>query len=169
MADYLNKLLLLGNPRLYEPSEPVTEAELDGMKSVVADLHGVLMAFRKKYLAGRAIAAPQIGVMKRLVYLHINQPVVFVNPVIAQESEETMDLWDDCLCFPNLLVQVRRHRRCHITFRDLDWRERTMALEGDLSELLQHECDHLNGILATQRALGPTAFRWRPDVPTLLK
>jgi peptide deformylase len=164
----LNRILLLGNPRLYETSEPVGQEELEKMKPVVADLHDILMEFRAKYHAGRAIAAPQIGVMKRLIYMHINQPVVFINPVISEESQEMMELWDDCMCFPNLLVKLQRHRRCRITFRNLDWQEQTMWLEDDLSELLQHEYDHLNGILATQRALSPTSFSWRPDIPPII-
>jgi peptide deformylase len=165
----LNRILLLGNPKLYETSEPVAKEELLPMKSVVADLHDILMEFRAKYHAGRAIAAPQIGVMKRLIYMHIDRPVTFINPVITEESDEMMELWDDCMCFPNLLVKLHRHRRCRITFRDLDWQEQTMVLENDLSELLQHEYDHLNGILATQRALSPTAFAWRPDIPKVIQ
>jgi peptide deformylase len=157
----LEKLLLLGDPRLYEQAIPVEKEELPAMKAVVTDLHDILMEFRAKYQAGRAIAAPQIGVMKRLIYMHIDRPVVFINPVITEESPEMMELWDDCMCFPNLLVRVMRHYRCRITFRDLQWQEQTMLLENDLSELLQHEYDHLNGILAIQRAIHPTAFKWR--------
>jgi peptide deformylase len=159
----LEKLLLLGDPRLYEQATLVEEEEVAAMKSVVTDLHDILMEFRAKYQAGRAIAAPQIGVMKRLIYMHIDRPVVFINPVITEESPEMMELWDDCMCFPNLLVRVMRHYRCRITFCDLQWQKQTMLLENDLSELLQHEYDHLNGILAIQRAIHPTAFKWRPS------
>jgi peptide deformylase len=158
----LQNLLLLGDPRLYEPSAPVEREELESIKPVVTDLHDILMEFRAKYQAGRAIAAPQIGVMKRLIYMHIDRPVVFINPTLTEESPEMMELWDDCMCFPNLLVRVKRHYRCRITFRDLQWQEQTMMLENDLSELLQHEYDHLNGMLAIQRAIDPTAFKWRP-------
>jgi peptide deformylase len=59
-------ILLLGNPRLYDISEAVVQEELDPMREVVSDLHDTLMDFREQYGAGRAIAAPQIGVMKRL-------------------------------------------------------------------------------------------------------
>ena len=119
------------------------------------------MDFRRKYSAGRAIAAPQIGVMKRLVYMHIDEPVVFINPILGMKSEETMEVWDDCMCFPDLLVKVERHRGCRITYRDMNWREHSMMLEGDLSELLQHECDHLDGILAVSRAVDPYSFALR--------
>lgn len=149
----LKEILLLGNPKLYESCSPIKKDELKEIKSVVADLHDTLMDFRKKYNAGRAIAAPQIGVMKRLVYMHIKSPVVFINPVLDNFSRKTIQLWDDCMSFPDILVKVRRYENCRITFKDLKWKKHSMILEEDLSELLQHEVDHLNGILATQRAV----------------
>ncbi|MBN1217470.1 MAG: peptide deformylase [Anaerolineae bacterium] len=157
----VQNILLLGDPRLYEVSQPVSQGELASLKVAVQDLHDTMMDFRQQYGAGRAIAAPQIGVMKRLVYMHINAPVVFINPVIDQHSEEMMTLWDDCMSFPDLLVKVQRHRRCRITFRDMAWTEQSMWLENDLSELLQHECDHLDGILAVSRALDAHSFALR--------
>ena len=160
-------VLLLGHPKLYDVCAPVREDEAPRLRPVVQDLHDTLMDFRRRYGAGRAIAAPQIGVMRRLVYLHIDAPVVFVNPVLDQHSEATFELWDDCMSFPDLLVRVRRHTRCRITYRDLAWREHTLLLENDLSELLQHECDHLDGILAVARAVGPRAFALRSQRPLL--
>ena len=157
----IREVLLLGHPKLYEVCPPVRQVEVEGLRPAVRDLHDTLMDFRRRYGAGRAIAAPQIGVMKRLVYMHIDEPVVFINPVLDRMSDETFALWDDCMSFPNLLVHVRRHRRCRVTYRDLDWHEHTQLLEDDLSELLQHECDHLDGILAVSRATGPQAFALR--------
>ena len=72
-----------------------------------------------------------------------------------------MEVLDDCMSFPHLLVRLKRHRRCVVRCRDLDWAEREWALEGDLSELLQHECDHLDGVLATMRAASPRDFVMR--------
>ncbi len=151
-------ILLLGNPALYEVSEPVTEEELPQLRGVVEDLHDTLMAFRRKYHAGRAIAAPQIGVGKRLLYMCIDHPVVFLNPVLEPLGTETMEVMDDCMSFPGLLVKVQRARRCRIRYRDMDWNEQEMVLEGDLSELLQHEYDHLDGILATMRAIDSRSY-----------
>ena len=149
----VRKVLLLGNPQLYEKSAMVGEEETEEMKPLVADLHDTLMDFRKRYEAGRAIASPQIGVMKRVIYLSIDEPVVIINPEIAWKSAEMMEVWDDCMCFPDLLVKVLRHQRIRLTYRDLDWKQRSLDLEGDLSELLQHEYDHLDGILAVSRAI----------------
>jgi peptide deformylase len=154
----VKEILLLGNPRLYEASLPVAKEELDDIKAVVQDLHDTLMDFRKRYGAGRAIAAPQIGVLKRLIYLHIGQPWILINPVLDLQSPKLMTVWDDCISFPDLLVKVNRHAQCRITCRSLDWIEQDRMLAGDLSELLQHEYDHLDGILAISRAVDRRSF-----------
>lgn len=91
--------------------------------------------------------------------MNMGTPFVFVNPVLADRSEETIELWDDCMSFPGLLVRVRRNKRCRIDYLDADLRESSMDLEGGLSELLQHEVDHLDGVLATMRAIDNRSFR----------
>ena len=154
----VREILLLGNPKLYEKSRPIEFDELDDLKPVVSDLHDTMLDFRKRYGAGRAIAAPQIGVMKRLIYMHIDGPTVFINPQLTDKSSEMMTVWDDCMSFPELLVRVKRHRSCTIRFVDMDWQKRQMPLEADLSELLQHEYDHLDGILAVSRAFDSRSF-----------
>lgn len=152
------EILLLGNEELYQISEPVKPDEIETLKSVVQDLHDTLVDFREKYHAGRAIAAPQIGVKKRLLYMFIDKPVVFINPVLEFPDNEMMEVLDDCMSFPNLLVKVMRHKRCRIKYLDMDWKEQEISLEGDLAELLQHEYDHLDGILATMRAIDNKSF-----------
>lgn len=146
-------ILLLGDLKLYEVSQPIKQEELPDIKMVVEDLHDTLMAFRDKYHAGRAIAAPQIGVQKRFLYMNIDSPVVMINPELEFHGEEQMEVLDDCMSFPGLLVKVMRYRECTIRYRDLEWKECEKKLEGSLSELLQHEYDHLDGILATMRAI----------------
>jgi peptide deformylase len=163
MSLFDEKILKLGNPKLYQVSEPVKKSEIEGLKPVIKDLHAVLMDFRDKYKAGRAIAAPQIGILKRLIYLNIEKPVVIINPELFDLSPELIEVWDDCLCFPDLLVRVKRHKSCRIRFRDHKWNEHVWELTDDLSELLQHEFDHLEGILATQRAIDDRSFKWRAD------
>jgi peptide deformylase len=157
----VKEILLLGNPKLSESCSAVSRDEIKSLEIVVRDLHDTMMDFRRKYKAGRAIAAPQIGVMKRLVYMHIDKPVVFFNPRFENQSVELMEVWDDCMSFPELLVKVNRHASCDIVYYDHDWQERRMKLEGDLSELLQHEVDHLDGVLAVSRAISSASFCWR--------
>lgn len=157
----LDEIKLLGDPILYEVCEAVKQEELPQLQGVINQMARLVLEFRTKYGAGRAIAAPQVGVLKRLVVMNIEEPIAIINPVLYDKSEEMMELWDDCMSFPNLLVRLKRHKRLKMKFLDQDWEEQTWELEGDLSELLQHECDHLDGVLATMRALNAAAFKWR--------
>lgn len=154
----VREILLLGNPQLYEVSTEVEAEELESIRAVIEDLHDTLIDFRRRYGRGRAIAAPQVGVMKRLVCMRIDEPLAFINPVLTMKSMEMMEIWDDCMSFPDLLVRVLRHRRCRLLYQDMNWNERYMDLEGDLAELLQHEYDHLDGVLAVSRAIDGRSF-----------
>jgi peptide deformylase len=151
-------ILLLGNQELYEISEEVKQEELPKLKGVIEDLQDTLMGFRDRYGSGRAIAAPQIGVKKRLIYMNVDHPIALINPVLSFIDEERMTILDDCMSFPGLYVKLQRYRRCRISYYDMDWKKCEMELEGDLSELLQHEYDHLDGILATMRAIDEKAL-----------
>ena len=157
----LKMILPLGDPRLYTKAVSVKKEEVNELKTSTDDLHDIILEFRKKYNAGRAIAAPQIGLMKRIICMNIDKPVVMYNPELSNLSEELIELWDDCMCFPNLLVRLKRHRSITLSFLDENWEQQTWDLKDDLSELIQHEYDHLEGILATQRALDDKSFKWR--------
>lgn len=157
----LSEIRLLGDPILYEKCATVRPEEVPELQTTVEQMARLVMEFRETYGAGRAIAAPQVGVLKRLVVLNIEQPIAMFNPELFELSEDMMELWDDCMSFPSLLVRLKRHRSAKLRFRDLKWEERIWTLEGDLSELLQHEIDHLDGILATMRAIDGASFRWR--------
>ncbi|TFG26084.1 peptide deformylase [Candidatus Thorarchaeota archaeon] len=160
----VREILLLGNPKLHEISVDVLESEFDILPEIIQDLHDTIIEFRNQYGVGRAIAAPQINVMKRIIYMHTDKSYVFVNPVLKDLSTEMIELWDDCMCFPDLLVRVRRHRFCTIEYRDENWEPRIMMLKDDLSELLQHEYDHLDGILAVSRAIDGKSFSYRKQI-----
>lgn len=159
----LKDIILLGDSRLYEVCSPLTKEDDALIEEMVADLHNAMMEFREKYKAGRAIAAPQLGYMKRLIYMNIHGvATVFINPEIIYQSNDMMELWDDCMSLPNLLVKLKRHKTIHIRFFDQNWVPQELELTDDLSELLQHEYDHLDGILCTMRALDERAFKWKP-------
>lgn len=158
---HLKDLLLLGDPRLYETCEPVEKEELSLVAGWVEDLDNVMREIRQKYNFGRAIAAPQLGIMKRLIYMNIGKPIVFINPEFTYLSDEMFEVWDDCMSFPNLLVKVERHKEITIKYLDANWEPQELSLTNDLSELLQHEYDHLNGVLCTMRAIDNKSFKWR--------
>ena len=157
----LNDLLQLGNPLLYQVCEPVQQHELYSVTEWVNNLDNVMKEIRAKYNFGRAIAAPQLGIMKRLFYMNIDKPIVFINPVLTDLSEEQFEVWDDCMCFPNLLVKVNRHKSLTINYLDGNWNQQSLSVKDDLSELIQHEFDHLDGILCTMRAIDNQSFKWR--------
>lgn len=158
---HLSDLLLLGNPLLYERCSPVLETDCPEVAGWVADLHQVMEEIRDKYHFGRAIAAPQLGIMKRLIYMNIDRPVVFINPEFSFLSPELFELWDDCMSFPNLMVRIKRHSSITINYLDENFIPRVWEMSDDLAELLQHEVDHLDGVLCTMRAIDERSFKWR--------
>lgn len=117
-----------------------------------------IKAIRRDYGFGRAIAAPQIGVRKRLICILTDRPYVIINPALEFLGNDKMELMDDCMSFPNLLVRVRRYRHCILRYRDENWLEQRMRMDDDMAELIQHEYDHLDGILATMRAIDKKSF-----------
>lgn len=158
-------ILLLGDPRLYQSSEPVAKHELEELLPVIADLHDTMQDFQQRHGWGRAIAAPQIGVHKRIVCMHVDEPLTFINPVLDQHSDECQEFWEDCMSFPELLVRLSNPSECRLTYRDTDWQQRRVQLSGDYAELLQHEVDHLDGTLAVQRALDDRSIVLRRALP----
>jgi peptide deformylase len=161
MGKGLNDILLLGDPGLYRVSDQVFRSELKLVPEWIAELHQAMEEIREKYHFGRAIAAPQLRIMKRIIYVNIDHPQVIINPRFSHLSPEMIDVWDDCMSFPNLLVKVRRHKTVILEYVDENWGKKTWNAEDELSELLQHEYDHLDGILATMRAIDERSFRWR--------
>ena len=157
----LKDILQLGNPLLYEVCEEVQQSELPRVKDWVADLANAMQEIRETYQFGRGIAAPQLGIMKRLIYIDMGKPTVIINPEIIHKSEEMFELWDDCMSFPNLLVRVERHKKLSLRYLDENWQWQIWEASDDVSELIQHEFDHLDGILCTMRTIDEKSFKWR--------
>lgn len=160
------EILLLGDPLLRtvcETVDNVFDAEFLKSKAVLQD---TLEAFRKKHGFGRGIAAPQIGIFQRFIALNINdRPFVMINPEITWKSEETFEIWDDCMCFPPLLVRVKRHVSVSVKYTDENGQQVEWSnIEKEVAELLQHEIDHLDGILAVDRAVDKDALRLKPPL-----
>lgn len=149
----IRRIVELGDPLLREISAPV-----DGDPSAtLADLRDTLHWFQRTHGFGRGIAAVQIGELERIIYIEIDgRAYSLVNPVFTWLSDEKFDLWDDCFSFPNLLVHVERSRRVSLRYQDETGATRTLDAEDAFAELLQHEMDHLDGILALDRALKGT-------------
>ena len=143
-------VLLLGDPRLRVRSTEVDSYDAHNFDALASTLD----AFRKQHGFGRAISAPQIGIAQRFIAVNLGQGTFFiVNPVVTWRSEETFMMWDDCMSFPDLLVRVERAHSLSLEYVDehgerKEWRE----LDQAAAELLQHELDHLDGVLAVDRA-----------------
>ena len=160
-ADAISPAILqLGDPRLRVAASAVEDVQDATFKREVRTLARALESFREERGFGRAISAPQIGLAKRVLVLDLGEgPQVLVNPEITWHSPAMFTMWDDCMSFPTLLVRVRRHESISIRFLDENGETREWTkLDRATSELLQHEIDHLNGILAIDRADGDGAF-----------
>lgn len=160
------EILQLGNPLLLEKSALIDDCNGSQTQSLIADLRDTLASFREATGYGRGIAAPQIGVLKRAIFIKM-QPTGFcsalLNPEIIWSGDQKMELWDDCFSFPDLLVRVERAVQIKVAYSDAHGMRQTLDAEGDLAELLQHEIDHLDGILAVERAVSPQAFATRAE------
>ncbi|MBQ8846024.1 MAG: peptide deformylase, partial [Lachnospiraceae bacterium] len=115
------EILLLGNPLLYEKSEEVKFEELEILRPVFSDMFDCIKGIQRDYGFGRAIAAPQIGVQKRLICVFTDKPYVIINPELEFVGDEMMELMDDCMSFPNLSVRVQRYRHCILRYLDENW------------------------------------------------
>jgi peptide deformylase len=151
---------LIGDPVLEQPCPAVRLPDHD-LAAELSAMHATLDAFRRQHGFGRALAAPQVGIVKRIVVMNLGAgPIALINPEIVWRSAERFELWDDCLSVPDRVVRVQRHRRVSLRYVDEAGRTRTWTrLPPDLSELVQHEVDHLDGILMTARAHGPDAVQ----------
>ncbi|HVQ29105.1 MAG TPA: pyridoxal-phosphate dependent enzyme [Vicinamibacteria bacterium] len=159
-------ILVAGDPRLKQRSTDIGGVDA-GLLDEASRLIATLRDFRERSGFGRAISAVQVGIAKRLVAMNLGAgPFVLINPEIVARSPETFLVWDDCLSVPDVLVRVRRHTSISLVYRDHRFRERRWnRLPPDLSELVQHEIDHLDGVLMTERAEGTDGIqpigRWQ--------
>lgn len=165
----METILTLGDPRLEQSCDPVEPGDPD-LPGELDRLHGALAEFQRREGFGRAIAAPQLGILKRCICLNLGAtPLAVINPEITWRSDELVDVWDDCLSVPDVVVRVRRHRSISLTYEDAAGRRRQWdRLPEDMSELLQHEIDHLDGILMTHRAIDDDAVRPIAEHATLV-
>jgi len=157
----IRTVLQLGDPGLREVAARVNDPSAPEIRELVEDLADTLVYWRTSTGYGRGIAAPQIGVGLRVIFLQLPpepggprpEPWPLVNPEITWKSDETIVVWDACLSFLSIFMRVRRHREIVVRYQDLRgaWQEVRAGEERNLSELLQHEIDHLDGVLAVDR------------------
>jgi len=151
----LRPILQLGNPILRQKSLPVSDPSSPEIPALIQDLADTLAHWRATTGYGRGIAAPQLGVLERVIFLQLpgEKPWPFINPEIIERSKEKIIVWDACLSFLSIFMQVERNREITVRYQDEAGVPREVRAGDDqsLSELLQHEIDHLDGILAVDR------------------
>ena len=150
----VRRIIELGDPLLRETS--IAVADPKEAIATLLDLRDTLHEFQRTHGFGRGIAAIQIGIPQRVIYIEIDGQVYeLVNPSFEFLSEEKFKLWDDCFSFPNLMVHLERSKAVALRYQDRDGTERRIEAVDAFAELLQHEVDHLDGILSIDRALDP--------------
>ena len=151
----VKEALLLGDPTLRETSEKVTD--FNNLDEVLADLKDTLTWAQGHYGMGRAAAAPQLGYLKRVVYVQMPERSFYlVNPEIVERSDEKFEVWDSCFSLKAaFFVKIPRHRAITVRYRDEGGGVHVEEFRDDMSELLQHELDHLDGVMCSDHLRDP--------------
>jgi len=157
----IREILRMGDPRLLRVSEPVRDFDTPELRTLVADMFDTMHAAN-----GAGLAAPQIGVPLRVVIFGYAEPAarnprypdadpvpqtILVNPVVEPLGDDVEEGWEGCLSVPGLRGVVERYRRLRYSGFDLQGRVIDRTVDGFHARVVQHECDHLDGILYPMR------------------
>jgi peptide deformylase len=153
----IREVLKMGDRRLLEKAHPVEVFGTAELRELVADMRDTMA-----HLNGAGLAAPQIGVPLRLVIFGVTgnprypdaeevPDTVLVNPVISPIGEELEEAWEGCLSVPGMRGVVPRFKRLHYRGFDESGNPIDRSVEGFHARVVQHECDHLDGILYPMR------------------
>ena len=159
----IHRIRMLGDPILRTQCEPILRPGSTAVRVIIDDLRETLGDFQSRFGYGRGIAAPQIGAPVRIVFVEMDKPWALINPEIVDVGNEDFTVWDDCFSSPTLLVRVSRAYRIKVRYEDQKGESHTVDLEGDRAELLQHEIDHLDGVLTVDRPHGLDSFCLREE------
>jgi peptide deformylase len=157
----IHEILRMGDPRLLRVSEPVGDPRAPELATLIDDMFETMHAAN-----GAGLAAPQIGVPLRVVIFGYADPAmrnprypdadpvpqtVLINPVVEALSDEEEEGWEGCLSVPGLRAIVPRYARIRYRGVDLQGRSIEREVDGFHARVVQHECDHLDGILYPMR------------------
>ena len=127
-----------------KPVETVGEEERNIMDDMLETMY---------HANGIGLAAIQIGIPKRIIVMDISKdkekknPMYFVNPIIKNKNSENSTYEEGCLSVPNYFAEINRPKKCEVDYLDYDGKKKTLSAEGLLATCIQHEIDHLEGIL----------------------
>jgi len=168
----VRKVLRAGDPALREISQPVPASEIGSkeIKKLIRDMFETMKAYD-----GVGLAAPQVGILKRLVIVGFEssarypdqEPVEFqilINPEIEQLDGPTEGMWEGCLSVPGMRGYVERPRRIRMKWYDENEEFHEEVIEGFRAVVCQHECDHLDGVLYVDRLKDPRMFGFNEEL-----
>ncbi len=167
----IREVLRMGDPRLLARSEPVDDFDSPQLAALLADMQDTM-----DHLDGAGLAAPQIGVALRVVIFGFGanprypeaEPVpltVLINPEFLSFSDEQEEDWEGCLSVPGLRGRVPRWKRLHYAGYDFTGQRFEREVEGFHARVVQHECDHLDGILYPMRMTDMRSFGFQDVLP----
>ena len=141
------EILTIPDPRLKRKSIEINSFD-DQLKKTVADMYETLYATGN----GIGLAAPQVGILKRIVVIDLkvdgnSSPITFINPKIVRFSETKSVNEEGCLSIPDYYSEIERPQEVDVEWYDEEGKKSHKTLNGLLSICIQHEIDHLNGIL----------------------
>ena len=172
----IRDILKMGDPRLLEKARPVTQFNTPELRLLIDDMFDTM-----EHANGAGLAAPQIGVDLQVVIFGFDRnprypdaptvpKTVLINPVLEPLSDEVEDGWEGCLSVPGLRGVVPRHTRLKYTGFDMLGNRIERVAEGFHARVVQHECDHLIGVLYPMRIKDFTRFGFTeilfPELPS---
>jgi peptide deformylase len=163
----LREIVLEGDPRLRQKASKVRGLDR-GIRQLAEDMYETMLD-----APGVGLAAPQVGVPLRLIAIEVpagyvaeDDPgvprLILLNPEIVKQSGSQLEPPEGCLSIPNWIGTVPRAGRVIVKARDLDFKEVRIRAEGFLARVLQHELDHLDGILFTDRVVDKSTLKYVP-------
>ena len=141
------KIVIEPDPILRKESEPIEKVDND-LRKLLDDMLETMYA-----APGIGLAAVQVGILKRLIVIDISKdkekknPLFLINPEIVSKSKNTSIYEEGCLSLPGHFAEIERPAECQINFLDYNGKKKEISAKGLLSTCIQHELDHLNGIL----------------------
>jgi peptide deformylase len=141
------KIVIEPDPILRKESEPVEKVD-DELRKLLDDMLETMYA-----APGIGLAAVQVGILKRLIVIDISKdkekkkPLFLINPEIISRSKKTSTYEEGCLSLPGHFAEIERPAECQIKFINYEGKEKELKADGLLATCIQHEIDHLNGIL----------------------
>ena len=145
----VKKVLLFGDPELRRKSKRVQDLPAKEVEAVMRDLKDTLKSLKQKHKRGGGLSAVQIGKRVQIIYIEVKRHSFFmINPKIIKKSRRKIEVWDFCFSgAAAITAPIKRHKSITVEFTDEKCQKRTETYVDYWSELMQHEIDHLDGIL----------------------